>query len=281
MYAIGSFSNLCNVPVKTVRYYSEIGLLNPSYVDPVTSYRYYDYDKMKELKMILILKECQFSLDEIEQVLNGKDSNNLSLRLQKKTDELKDQQEQITNKIKNIEQLKKLIQNEEPIISEPALSNCYIEKRQSIQAVFLRKTINLTDMDTLVKALFERIYAYQLDINGKLLAIFHEKDQKQNKADVELLLPVKAAGKNEGLLTILHEGNYACVNMKGPYSELHYAYRRLEAWLAEHSLSAKGMYMEEYVKGLVPLKVMNPLHIKPNNELHPNDFFTKVFVKIG
>ncbi len=39
---------------------------------------------MKELKTILILKECEFSLDEIEQVLNEQDSNNLNLRLQKK-----------------------------------------------------------------------------------------------------------------------------------------------------------------------------------------------------
>ncbi|MBY7141864.1 MerR family transcriptional regulator [Virgibacillus sp. NKC19-3] len=280
MYTIGNFSNLCNVPVKTVRYYSEIGLLNPSYVDPVTSYRYYDYDKMKELKTILILKKCQFSLDEIGQFLNGEYSNNLSVRLQNKADELKIQQEQITKKIKNIEQLNKLLQNEKPIISEPALSNCYIERRESLRALSLRKTINIIEIDTLVKELFERIYAFQLTVDGKLLAIFHQKDQKQNKADVELLLPVKA-GKYEGFLTTLPEGNYACVDMKGPYSELHYGYRRLKAWLTEHSLSANGMYMEEYVKGLVPLNVTNPLHIKPNDELHPNDFLTKVFVKIG
>ncbi|MFD1412252.1 MerR family transcriptional regulator [Oceanobacillus jeddahense] len=235
---------------------------------------------MKELKTILILKECEFSLDEIEQVLNEQDSNNLNLRLQKKTDELKNQQEQITKKIKNIEQLNKLLQNEEPIISAPVLSNCYIEKRKSLQAVSLRKTVNLIEIDTLVKELFERIYAFQLTVDGKLLAIFHHKDQKQNKADVELLLPVKA-GKNEGFLTTLPEGNYACVDMKGPYSELHYAYRCLKAWLKEQSLSITGMYMEEYVKGLVPLNVTNPLHIKPNDELHPNDFLTKVFVKIG
>ncbi len=47
MYSIGKFSKICNIPVKTLRYYSDIGLLKPSYIDPVTNYRYYDYDKIQ------------------------------------------------------------------------------------------------------------------------------------------------------------------------------------------------------------------------------------------
>ncbi len=50
MYSIGKFSEICNIPVKTLRYYSDIGLLKPSYIDPVTNYRYYDYDKIQTMK---------------------------------------------------------------------------------------------------------------------------------------------------------------------------------------------------------------------------------------
>lgn len=52
MYSIGKFSEICNIPVKTLRYYSDIGLLKPSYIDPVTNYRYYDYDKIQTLKKL-------------------------------------------------------------------------------------------------------------------------------------------------------------------------------------------------------------------------------------
>ncbi|WP_234447929.1 MerR family transcriptional regulator [Viridibacillus soli] len=279
MYTIGSFSNLCDVPVKTIRYYSDIGLLEPSYVDPETSYRYYDYDKMKELKIILVLKDCQFSLNEIGQVLKGEDMKILGVRLKKKTDELKDQLEQITKQINNVQQIERFIKNDEAFVPEPTLSSCYIEKRQDTQVLSIRKTINIVEMDTLVKKLFERLYAYQFEMDGELLAIFHQKDWKQKKADVELLLPVKV-DENEELLMTLPGGMYACVNVKGPYSELHYAYNCLKAWLAEQSLHVEGMYMEQYIKGLVPSKVANPINIKPNNEIHPNDFLTKVFVKI-
>lgn len=279
MYTIGSFSNLCEVPVKTIRYYSDIGLLEPSYIDPETSYRYYDYDKIKELKTIQVLKDCQFSLKEIEQALKGEDIKKLDIRLKEKTEELKHQQEQITKQINNIQQIMEYIKNDKAFIPGPTLSSCYIEKRPDLQVVSIRETINIVEMDTLVKKLFERVYAYQLDIDGELMAVFHLKDLKQKKADVELLLPVKVDKAGEPLM-ILPGGRFACVDVKGPYSELHHGYKRLKTWLKEQSLHAEGMYIEQYIKGLVPSTVVNPLNIKPNNEVHPNDFLTKVFVKI-
>ncbi|MGM0939913.1 MAG: MerR family transcriptional regulator [Bacillota bacterium] len=50
------FSKMCNVSVKILRYYDEIDLLKPSYIDVVTNYRYYDYDKIEAIKIILFLK---------------------------------------------------------------------------------------------------------------------------------------------------------------------------------------------------------------------------------
>ncbi|ETT84311.1 GyrI-like domain-containing protein [Viridibacillus sp. FSL R5-0468] len=149
--------------------------------------------------------------------------------------------------------MRNFIKNKEAFISEPTLSSCYIEERQDIWVVSIRKTINIIDIDRLVKMLFERIYAYKFDTEGPLLAIFHQKDWKRKKADVELLFPIKN-DKNEEYLTVLPGGMYACVNVKGPYSELHYGYKRLKRWVEEQSLHVEGMYMEQYIKGLVPPK---------------------------
>jgi hypothetical protein len=43
MLKIGEFSKLAQVSVKTLRYYDELGLLRPDWVDRYTGYRYYDY----------------------------------------------------------------------------------------------------------------------------------------------------------------------------------------------------------------------------------------------
>lgn len=280
MYSIGKFSNLCNVPVKTIRYYSDIGLLEPSFIDEVTGYRYYDYDKMKELNTIQVLKDCHFSLKEIEQVIKGEnDKQDLELRLHKKVLELEHQQEIIAAQIQNIVQVKNSIQNAEPFNPKPTLSNCYIEERPEIQVLFIREKINIIEIDRLVQKLFERIYAYQLEVVGELTAIFHQQDRKRNVADVELLLPVKAT-QPANYIKLIREGRYACINVKGPYSELNFGYSRLQEWLTEQSLETEGMFMEQYIKGLIPSEVVSPINIKPNIEIHPYDFLTTVFVKI-
>lgn len=65
MFKIGVFSKMNKVTVKTLRYYDEIGLLSPSYVDDATGYRYYSGSQLPRLHRILALKQIGFSLHEI------------------------------------------------------------------------------------------------------------------------------------------------------------------------------------------------------------------------
>ena len=71
MYSIGRFSKICNVPIKTLRYYDDIGLLKPSYIDSETNYRYYDYDKIDTIKLILLLKSLHVPLADIKQIIES------------------------------------------------------------------------------------------------------------------------------------------------------------------------------------------------------------------
>ncbi len=64
-FKIGEFSKLCQVSVKTLRYYEEIGLLKPLEVDQWTGYRYYDIAQLKRMTRIAYLKRLGFTLEEI------------------------------------------------------------------------------------------------------------------------------------------------------------------------------------------------------------------------
>lgn len=65
---IGDFSRLTKVPVKTIRYYAETGLLTPRSVNVDNNYRYYSVEQLVELNRILAFKEAGFSLEEIKQL---------------------------------------------------------------------------------------------------------------------------------------------------------------------------------------------------------------------
>jgi DNA-binding transcriptional MerR regulator len=70
MFRIGDFARIGQVTTKTLRYYDEIGLLEPNNIDPFTGYRYYTMSQLTRLNRILALKDLGLSLEEIALILN-------------------------------------------------------------------------------------------------------------------------------------------------------------------------------------------------------------------
>jgi DNA-binding transcriptional MerR regulator/predicted transcriptional regulator YdeE len=70
MIRIGEFSKMAQVPIATLRYYDQVGLLRPDEVDRSTGYRYYEVSQLPRLHRILALKGLGFSLEQIGLVLD-------------------------------------------------------------------------------------------------------------------------------------------------------------------------------------------------------------------
>lgn len=70
MYSIGQFSIMCNINKKTLRYYDEINLFKPAYINEINQYRYYEEDQILIIKEILKLKEIGIPLENIKKVIS-------------------------------------------------------------------------------------------------------------------------------------------------------------------------------------------------------------------
>ena len=99
MIKIGELSKICNVPIKTIRFYEEEKLISPAEVDRWTGYRYYDENSIKRLSEIIFLKNLGFQLKEIR---NFDDEE-----IRKKTKNLMQDLEKIKNNIHIIRSLRK------------------------------------------------------------------------------------------------------------------------------------------------------------------------------
>lgn len=77
MYSIGQFSVMLNINKKTLRYYDEIDLFKPSYVDTNNQYRYYDESQISIIKEIMRLKDVGIPLEQIRIVLDEQNSKQL------------------------------------------------------------------------------------------------------------------------------------------------------------------------------------------------------------
>jgi len=71
MFRIGEFSKIAQVSGRLLRYYDELGLLTPVYIDPHTGYRYYSAQQLPRLNHILALKGLGLSLEQVTRLLDG------------------------------------------------------------------------------------------------------------------------------------------------------------------------------------------------------------------
>ena len=68
---IGEFARRCRLPVSTVRYYADVGLLHPAEVDPQTGYRRYRPDQIDQAVLLSRLRAIGVSLAVMKEILAG------------------------------------------------------------------------------------------------------------------------------------------------------------------------------------------------------------------
>jgi DNA-binding transcriptional MerR regulator len=73
MYSIGEFSRITGLTVKTLRFYADERLLLPAFIDPDTGYRYYDDARIETARVIVALRQLEFSVKQIAEILTGHD----------------------------------------------------------------------------------------------------------------------------------------------------------------------------------------------------------------
>lgn len=102
---IGDFARYNQVSIQALRYYEEIHLLTPIWVDPKTHYRYYHIKQSAVIDNIQFFQQLNFSLAEIKQIMDDTNSlTELNTLVEKKKGEL-------TNQLLNIQQQLQEIEN--------------------------------------------------------------------------------------------------------------------------------------------------------------------------
>src|ERR1700742_4765202 len=71
---IGDFSRASQLSVKTLRHYHEVGLLEPSEVDPDNGYRYYSEAQIPSAQVTRRLRALHMPVAEVKSVLAAPDS---------------------------------------------------------------------------------------------------------------------------------------------------------------------------------------------------------------
>ena len=93
---------MLKISLDTLRYYNEIQLFNPDYINPSNNYRFYSDEQVNELLYIMDLKECGFNLDEIKIIIKLSDETAIKEMYVKKEAELLNQRKKIDLSLEKI-----------------------------------------------------------------------------------------------------------------------------------------------------------------------------------
>src|SRR5687767_11652768 len=106
MFSIGEFSTISGIPVRTLRFYHEKGLLVPAAVDVETGYRSYDERNLETARVIVALRGMEFSLEDIAQMLAGaSDDADILAHLERQKTSLNERLQRYRNVMRQIDEL--------------------------------------------------------------------------------------------------------------------------------------------------------------------------------
>lgn len=88
LYLIGEFSSINKVSTRVLRHYDKIGLLKPAIILE-NGYRYYSEKQIEDISKIKMLRNCEFYLEEISEILTDGTLEFLKDKARKKIVELK------------------------------------------------------------------------------------------------------------------------------------------------------------------------------------------------
>ncbi len=69
LLTISTFGRAAQLSRKALRLYAQLGLLEPSYIDPESGYRYYHRDQLRAARLIRMLRQIDMPLMTIQRVL--------------------------------------------------------------------------------------------------------------------------------------------------------------------------------------------------------------------
>ncbi len=96
LYSIGQTAKLMGISVQTLRLYSNMGIIKPSYINPDNGYRFYDATTFSTIDRLKYLQKLGFTLSQIKTLYDKNCVSDVLMELQvleqKKREEIEEQQ---------------------------------------------------------------------------------------------------------------------------------------------------------------------------------------------
>jgi DNA-binding transcriptional MerR regulator len=249
MMRIGEFSRLSHLPVKTLRYYDELGLIKPAQVDQYSGYRYYEADQFRRLTRILALRDLGLSLEHIGLLLReGMSTQQMQAVLRERQAQAEERLAEEHGRLARLEAWLSHLEREEAMSTYEV-----VIKRVPAQKVV--STRGVVPQPSEQALLWARVMTFMeeknLKMNGACIALYYDEEAPERDWDIEAAAPVESDVAVEGELRCYDlpaVETMASTVHEGPWVTVSEAYAALQEWTSANRYRVTGPLREVILK---------------------------------
>lgn len=259
-YRIGEFSLITRLPAKTLRYYHEIGLLEPERIDGESGYRIYTDRQVDRARLIRRLRDLEFPLEAVRRFLDRVDAGESIV------DVVEEHQASVSRRLRDLQTLAGRL--ERLAAGAPRAGEVGRRRLDPELYVGVRFVGDYSDIGRRFVELTRAVGDLGI---GPPFALYWQAEYRPGQADITVAMPVARPLEIPGSVCEVLPGGEALVTVhRGPYESIGDAYGRLFAGAAACGCEIGVPIRDRYLRG--PGGREDPA---------PQDFLTEVVMPIS
>lgn len=240
VFTVKELSKITNVSARNIRYYDTIGLFEPSGIHE-NGYRFYELEKIEELRLISYLRHTGIAIKEIKNHLENRDidayNHILSNHIQKLDDEIKHLtavKTRLQNRVGMLDYIRKL----------PPIDEIIVEKLPKRPVIKLYRKI-MTPLDW-EAAMNDFIHGMppSLMIGETGFFVDMKHDRRPTEFEGLYIMADDPFIKDSDQVSFLEEGFYLTVYIKGNHDDAAKKYSILKQYAVDHNLVLDNYALE-------------------------------------
>lgn len=242
--SIGAFSRLTHLSIKTLRYYHEVGLLEPAVVDPDSGYRYYRPGQAHSAHLVRRFRDLGLPVADVKAVLAAPDLTARDAILAGHLDRMREQLRQTEAAVDSLRRMldggpTDIAIEERVLEGGPAISVAAHLKRRDVASWW-------RDALARLRAVAD---AAGLEQTGPVGGLYDDELFTQDAGHARVYLPVRDSPALDATRARweLPAGRFAVALHTGPHRDVDRTYAALGTYAGAHGRDGTGPVRERYL----------------------------------
>jgi DNA-binding transcriptional MerR regulator/effector-binding domain-containing protein len=243
---VGDFSRATHLSIKTLRHYHQVGLLEPTAVNPDTGYRYYSAGQIPTAQVIRRLRDLEMPVADVKAVLAARDAPARSSLIAAHLGRL---EAELAQTRAAVESLRNLLQ---PPDGATAIEHRSVPATAAaaIGAMVERGDV-LAWWQGALGELRATVRAQGLHATGPSGGVYASALFQHDRGEATVFIPVQGRVRPIGRVTplVVPAAELAIISHHGSLADADLSYAKLGSYATTHEISIDGPLREYYLRG--------------------------------